>query len=182
MQYGESMFGNSHRATHPIANNSLTAPLVVTMLRPERAVSREFCPMMVQGLTTHLSTFGPKDTANRVVSALKARGITLVARVDHAEAAAKVGMSLQPTLLLIFGNPKAGTPLIQAAQTIGIDLPLKLLVWQDSAGRTNLSYNDVEWLARRHNLGGDSARALAALGLSLADIAVEATDSQETHP
>jgi uncharacterized protein (DUF302 family) len=135
--------------------------------------------MMIQGLTTHLSDYGPKDTANRVVSAIEARGIPLVAKVDHAEAAALVGMSLQPTLLLIFGNAKAGTPLMQAAQTMGIDLPLKLLVWEDSAGRTNLSYNDVEWLGRRHNLGNDSAHALAALVQSLADIAAEATGSQE---
>jgi uncharacterized protein (DUF302 family) len=137
--------------------------------------------MMVQGLTTHLSNFSPKDTADRVVSVIKARGIPLVAKVDHAEAAAEVGMSLRPTLLLIFGNPKTGTPLMQAARTMGIDLPLKLLVWEDSTGHTNLSYNDVEWLARRHNLDDDSARAFTALGQTLADIAVEATGSQQTQ-
>jgi uncharacterized protein (DUF302 family) len=137
--------------------------------------------MMAQGLTTHLSTYGTKDTADRVVSAIKSRGITLVARIDHADAATRVGMSLQPTLLLIFGNAKAGTPLMQVAQTMGIDLPLKLLVWEDSAGRTNISYNDVGWLARRHKLGGESTRALAALGQSLADIVAEATGSQGTH-
>jgi uncharacterized protein (DUF302 family) len=135
--------------------------------------------MTVQGLTTHLSIFGPKDTADRVISAIKARGIPLVARADHAEAAAKVGMFLKPTLLLIFGNPKAGTPLMQATQTIGIDLPLKLLVWEDGAGRTNLSYNDVEWLVRRHNLGDDGVRAFAALGQTLADIAIEATSGHD---
>lgn len=136
--------------------------------------------MMVQGLTTRLSSFGPKHTADQVISAINARGIPLIARVDHTEAAAKVGMFLKPTLLLIFGSPKAGTPLMQATQTIGIDLPLRLLVWEDGAGRTNLSYNDIEWLARRHNLGEDDVRAFAALGQTLADIAVEATGSQDT--
>jgi uncharacterized protein (DUF302 family) len=130
--------------------------------------------MTVQGLTTHPSKYGPKDTASRVVSAIKDHGITLVAMVDHTEAAARVGMSLRPTLLLIFGNAKTGTPLMQAAQTMGIDLPLKLLVWEDSAGGTNISYNDVEWLGRRHGVGGDSAHALAVLVGSLADIAAEA--------
>jgi uncharacterized protein (DUF302 family) len=134
---------------------------------------------MVQGLTTYPSKYGPKDTANRVVSAIKTRGITLVAMVDHTEAAARVGMSLQPTLLLIFGNAKTGTPLMQAAQTMGIDLPLKVLVWEDSAGSTNISYNDVEWLGRRHGVGSDSAHALAALVQGLADIAAEATGGQD---
>jgi uncharacterized protein (DUF302 family) len=130
--------------------------------------------MTVQGLTTRPSKYGPKDTANRAVSAIKDHGITLVAMVDHTEAAARVGMSLRPTLLLIFGNAKTGTPLMQAAQTMGIDLPLKLLVWEDSAGGTNISYNDVEWLGRLHGVGGDSAHALAVLVGSLADIAAEA--------
>jgi uncharacterized protein (DUF302 family) len=132
--------------------------------------------MTVQGLTTRPSKYGPKDTANRVVSAIKDHGITLVAMVNHTEAAARVGMSLRPTLLLIFGNAKTGTPLMQAAQTMGIDLPLKLLVWEDSAGRTNISYNDAEWLGRRHGVGSDSTHALAVLAGSLADIAAEAAN------
>ena len=82
--------------------------------------------------------------------------MTILARIDHAAAAANVGMALRPTEVLIFGNPLAGTPLMQAAQTIGIDLPLKALVWQDDAGKTWLAYNDPTWLARRH--GADRRR------------------------
>jgi uncharacterized protein (DUF302 family) len=130
--------------------------------------------MTIEGLTTRPSKYGPKDTAKRVISAIEGRGIALVAMVDHTEAAARVGMALQPTLLLIFGNAKTGTPLMQAAQTMGIDLPLKLLVWEDSAGRTNISYNDVEWLGRRHGVSAEGAQALAVLVGSLADIAADA--------
>ncbi len=74
--------------------------------------------------------------------------MTILARIDHAAAAAKVGMTLRPTEVLIFGDPLAGTPLMQAAQTLGIDLPLKALVWQDDAGKTWVAYNDPTWLAR----------------------------------
>jgi uncharacterized protein (DUF302 family) len=142
---------------------------------------QEFQTVIVKGLTTYLSTFGPKDTADRAISAIKARGIPLVASVDHAEAADEVSMSLRPTLLLIFGNPKAGTPLLQVSQTMGIDLPLKLLIWEDSLGQTNLSYNDPVWLARRHSLGEDCAQTLAVLSQTLEDVAVEATGGPKTE-
>jgi uncharacterized protein (DUF302 family) len=136
---------------------------------------QEFHTMSVQGLVTYHSTFGPKDTAERAISAIEARGIPFVASVDHAVAADKVRMALRPTLLLIFGNPKAGTPLMQVGQTMGIDLPLKLLIWEDGLGQTNLSYNDPEWLARRHSLDDYCAETLAVLSQTLADVAVEAT-------
>ena len=75
-----------------------------------------------------------------------------MARIDHAAGAAKAGMKLRPTEVLIFGNPKSGTPLMQAAQTLGIDLPLRALVWQDEAEKTWVAYNDPEWLAERHGV------------------------------
>ena len=106
--------------------------------------------MAADGLTTVESPFGPKETMDRLEAQVKAKGLTVFARVDHAAGAAEVGLPLRPNELLIFGNDKGGTPLMQANQTIGIDLPLKALVWQDAAGKTWLSYNDPAWLAKRH--------------------------------
>jgi len=88
---------------------------------------------------------------------VKARGIRVFARIDHAAGATEAGLSLRPTELLIFGNANAGTPLMQSIQSIGIDLPLKALVWQDSHGATWLSYNDPAWLAARHGVPADMA-------------------------
>ena len=111
--------------------------------------------MAADGLTTIRSNYGPKDTMNRLEAEVKARGMTVFAHVDHAAGAAAAGLQLRPTDLLIFGNAKGGTPLMQSVQTIGIDLPLKILVWQDAAGATWISYNDPSWLAKRHGLGAD---------------------------
>jgi len=127
---------------------------------------------MVDGLATVQSAHGPKETMDRLAAAVTSRGITILARIDHAAAAAAVGMTLRPTELLIFGNPKAGTPLMQADQTIGIDLPLKLLVWQDEEETTWIGYNDPEWLATRHGLG--STPVLGTMAKALAAIAAEA--------
>jgi uncharacterized protein (DUF302 family) len=110
--------------------------------------------MAVDGLITIESAYGPKDTMDRLEAAVKAKGLNVFARIDHAAGAAEVGLQLRPTALLIFGNAKGGTPLMQAAQTIGIDLPLIALVWQDAAGKTWLSYNDPDWIAKRHGAGG----------------------------
>jgi uncharacterized protein (DUF302 family) len=110
--------------------------------------------MAVQGLTTLKSSHGPRDTMNRLEAAVKARGMTVFARIDHSAGAAAAGLSLNPTELLIFGNARGGTPLMRTAQTIGIDLPMKALVWQDASGSTWLSYNDPAWLAQRHGLSG----------------------------
>jgi uncharacterized protein (DUF302 family) len=113
--------------------------------------------MPVQGLTTLKSNNGPRETMNRLETAVKAKGMTVFARIDHAAGASAVDMSLNPTEVLIFGNARGGTPLMQSAQTIGIDLPLKALVWQNASGETWLSYNDPAWLAERHGLSGKEA-------------------------
>lgn len=110
--------------------------------------------MDVDGLITVRSSYGPEETINRFEAAVRARGMTVFAHVDHAAGAAAVGLPLRPTDLLIFGNANGGTPLMQSAQTVGVDLPLKVLVWQDAAGDTRLSYNDPSWLMKRHGLGG----------------------------
>jgi len=109
--------------------------------------------MAADGLITLRSSYGPKETMNKLETEVKAKGLTVFARIDHAAGAAEVGLPLPPTELLIFGNAKGGTPLMQSVQTIGIDLPLKALVWQDASGTTWLSYNDPNWLAKRHGLG-----------------------------
>jgi uncharacterized protein (DUF302 family) len=133
--------------------------------------------MAAEGLTTMRSSYGPKETMDRLEAEVKAKGITVFARIDHAAGAAEVGLSLRPTEVLIFGNPKGGTPLMQAVQTIGIDLPLKALVWQDASGVTWLSYNDPSWLAKRHGLGNEVAAAVSGMTAALAAVTKAATAS-----
>lgn len=99
----------------------------------------------------------------------------MFARIDHAAGAASVGLPLRPTELLIFGDAKAGTPLMQADQAIGIDLPLKALVYEDAAGKVWLSYNDPSWLAQRHGLGPAVASNVAQMAAALQAIATRAT-------
>jgi uncharacterized protein (DUF302 family) len=113
--------------------------------------------MAAQGLTTIKSSHGPHETMNRLETAVKAKGMTVFARIDHSAGASAAGLSLNPTEVLIFGDARGGTPLMQSVQTIGIDLPLKALVWQDPSGDTWLSYNDPAWLAKRHGLSGTEA-------------------------
>lgn len=133
--------------------------------------------MTTDGLTTLRSGFGPEDTMNRFEAEVRAKGLTVFAHIDHAAGATAAGLSLQPMDLLIFGNAKGGTPLMQSVQTIGIDLPLKALVWQDAAGDTWLSYNDPSWLAHRHGLGPEvdtAVRAMTRLLVALAKVATTA--------
>jgi uncharacterized protein (DUF302 family) len=113
--------------------------------------------MTAQGLTTIKSSFGPKDTMRRLEAAVQAKGMTVFARIDHAAGATAAGLSLRPTEVLIFGNAKGGTPLMNSVQTIGLDLPLKALVWEDAAGDTWLSYNDPAWLAKRYGAAAEPA-------------------------
>lgn len=106
------------------------------------------------GLVRVKSAHGVKETLDRLETALKDKGVNIVARVDHAASAEKVGLKLRPTSVLVFGNPKAGTPLMQCKQTIAIDLPQRALAWQDEAGQVWLAYNDQQALAKRHALAG----------------------------
>ena len=130
--------------------------------------------MTADGLIACVSKFGPKETMDRLAAAVTTRGISIMARIDHAAAAAAIGMELRPTEVLIYGNPRAGTPLMQAVQTVGIDLPLKALVWQDEGGTTRLAYNDSQWLAQRHGVGAGLDRTLHAIADALAAVAREA--------
>src|SRR5215831_10898372 len=108
--------------------------------------------LIVDGLTSIRSSFGPKETMDRLEAEIRAHGLNVFARIDHAAGAAEVGLTLRPTELIIFGNARGGTPLMQAAQTVGIDLPLKALVWEDASGKTWLSYNEPSWIAQRHGI------------------------------
>jgi uncharacterized protein (DUF302 family) len=133
--------------------------------------------MAADGLTTLRSSYGPKDTMTRLEAEVKARGMTVFARIDHAAGAAGAGLPLRPTELLIFGNAKAGTPLMQTVQTTGIDLPLKALVWEDASGATWLSYNDPAWLAQRHGVAGETETVIGMMSKALDAVAQAAISS-----
>ena len=111
----------------------------------------------MEGLTSIRSRLGPKETMDRLQAEISDKGMKVFARIDHAAGAAEVGLTLRPTELIIFGNARGGTPLMQSNQTVGIDLPLKALVWQDAAGKTFISYNEPSWIAQRHGVANAEA-------------------------
>src|SRR6266498_5535824 len=104
------------------------------------------------GLIVIKSPNKSKDTMDRLESLVKQKGLTIFARIDHAAGAAKIGKKLRPTELLIFGNPQGGTPFMECGQTVGIDLPLKALVWEDGSGQVWLGYNDPTYVANRQGV------------------------------
>ena len=124
------------------------------------------------GLIAAESLRGAKDTMDRLESVAKERGLNVFARIDHAAGAARVGRKLRATEVLIFGNPQGGTPFMECAQSVGIDLPLKALVWQDEAGKVWVGYNDPAYLAARHGVA--SCPAAAGLAKALAGLVQEA--------
>ena len=124
------------------------------------------------GLVAIKSPFPAKETMDRFEQNAKQRGLNVFARIDHAAGAAKIGKTLRPTEVLIFGNPQGGTPLMECAQSVGIDLPLKALVWEDAQGQVWLGYNDPAYLARRHGVA--QCPAVGALSRALSGLA-EAT-------
>jgi uncharacterized protein (DUF302 family) len=129
--------------------------------------------MAADGLITIKSPHSAKDTMNRLEAVVKEKGLNVFARIDHAAGAAKVGKSLRPTELLIFGNPQGGTPFIECAQTVGIDLPLKALVWEDASSQVWLGYNDTAFLAKRHEVPACAAAVnLANVVAAMAQAAV----------
>jgi uncharacterized protein (DUF302 family) len=140
-------------------------------------VLAETSPGDPTGLVTVESAHDVPTTVERLVTAAEAKGLTVFARIDHAAGAEQVGMELPPTQLVIFGTAKVGTPLMQCDRTVGIDLPLKALIWEDADGKVLLGYNASAWLASRHDLE-DCAPALAKIGDALAALASEATANQ----
>jgi uncharacterized protein (DUF302 family) len=125
------------------------------------------------GLTQIKSPHGVKDTIDRLEAAAKARNLIIFLRVDHAAGAQKAGRTLRPTELLVFGNPQGGTPLMECAQSAGIDLPLKALAWQDASGQVWLGFNEPAFLAARHGAAG--CAVVPNLKKALEGLAAEAT-------
>jgi uncharacterized protein (DUF302 family) len=113
---------------------------------------------------------------NRLTAEIGAKGLQVFARIDHAAGAAEVALTLRPTELVIFGNARGGTPLMQSVQTVGIDLPLKVLVWQDAEGKAWLSYNEPAWIAQRHHVTS-AGPVVSKLGAALNTIVRAAADS-----
>jgi uncharacterized protein (DUF302 family) len=116
------------------------------------------------GIVDVPSNHSVDETVEKVKNILQSKGITLFAVVDHSGEAEKMGMKMPPTKLLIFGNPKGGTPLMLAVPSVAIDLPLKILVWEDGQGKVWLSYNSLEYLQQRHGLPQDLLQNIAVVG------------------
>lgn len=117
---------------------------------------------MNNGLITIPSQFPVKDTIDRLVAKITSVGLLVFGRVDHAAGAKQAGFDLRPTELLIFGNPRGGTPLMLDKQSAGIDLPVKALAWEDAGGKVWLTYNDPAWIVERHGLSEPSVQAVCA--------------------
>jgi uncharacterized protein (DUF302 family) len=113
------------------------------------------------GIVSKSSKHSVDETLAKLQAILKAKEVAIFALIDHSGEAKKVGMEMHPTKLLIFGNPKGGTPLMLAAPTIAIDLPLKILIWEDDMGKVWVSYNSPEYLAQRHGLPQNLAQNIA---------------------
>ncbi len=131
--------------------------------------------MAAEGLHTVASRFDQAETLHRLEAAIEAKGMTIFARIDHAAGAAEVGQALRPTMLVIFGSARAGTPLMQASDTIAIDLPLKAVVWQGAHGRTQVTYEDPHWLATRHGLSGSADPTVEKIAAALEGVVSAAT-------
>lgn len=117
--------------------------------------------LQANGMVHLASRYGAPETWKRLEDLVLARKLSILARIDHSGDAAKVGLTMQFTKLLIFGNPKAGTPLMVASPTLALDLPLKALVWEDVEGNVRLSYNSPEYLKQRHNVPDDLIKNIA---------------------
>ncbi|HEY4838040.1 MAG TPA: DUF302 domain-containing protein [Candidatus Acidoferrales bacterium] len=116
----------------------------------------------------HLSSpYSAPETLQRVESILRTKNLTIFARIDHSGEAEKVGLAMRPTQLIIFGSPRAGTPMMIASPTLAIDLPLKALVWQDAEGKVWVSYNDPNYLKRRHNISDELLKNISGVGALL---------------
>ena len=128
-----------------------------------------------EGLVTKASKYTVADTVNRLETVLKSSGMTVFARIDHGAEAEKVGLAMRLAHVIVFGNPKGGTPLMVASPTVAIDLPLKALVWEDAGGRVWLSYNTAAYLKSRHNISGKD-EAIAALDRALDTLTTKALE------
>jgi uncharacterized protein (DUF302 family) len=120
-------------------------------------------PDAVNGLISKASKASVEETTERFAVLLRTKGITLFALVDHSGEAEKAGLKMPPTKLLIFGSPKGGTPVMLAVPTIAIDLPLKVLVWEDAGGKAWVSFNDPGYLQNRHHVPGELLKNISVV-------------------
>jgi uncharacterized protein (DUF302 family) len=127
------------------------------------------------GLISKPSRYSARETMDRLAAVLQSKGMTVFARIDHAAEAEKIGIKMRPSQLLVFGNPKGGTPLMAAAPTVAIDLPLKALAWEDAGGKVWLGYNSPSYLKERHGIEGmdEALKALAGVLDAMTDKALE---------
>jgi len=158
----------------------IALPLTLALLagQAQLVYSAEANQLDASGLVMIDSAYDVRTTADRLEAAAASRGLTIFSRIDHAAGAADAGMTLPPMELIIFGTAKVGTPLMQCDPTVGIDLPLKALIWRDENGRAVLGYNSTAALAARYELG-DCAPVLAKIDTALAALATEATGTSE---
>jgi uncharacterized protein (DUF302 family) len=119
------------------------------------------------GMVHITSRFSAQETVEKIESAIRSKGITIFARIDHSDEAAKAGLRMHFAQLIVFGSPKAGTPLMVAAPTLALDLPLKALVWEDADGKVWVSYNSPEYLQERHNVPKELVPNIAGVGMLL---------------
>jgi uncharacterized protein (DUF302 family)/uncharacterized membrane protein YidH (DUF202 family) len=131
--------------------------------RPENREERTMAPAASKGIIDRPSNYSVEQTVDRLKNILQAKGVTLFALVDHSGEAEKVGMKMRDTKLVIFGSPKAGTPLMLAAPSIAIDFPLKILVWEDGEGKVWISYNSPEYLKERHGVPQELMQNIAVV-------------------
>lgn len=135
-----------------------------TYMSRQQAVAQATGPT---GLIIKASPYSVEETETRFKQILDAKGLNLFATVDHTQNAAGAGLDLRPTRVVIFGNPKVGTPLMQCQQTIAIDLPQKVLIWEDDKGQVNIAYNEPQYLGGRHRLDGCGVEAIKTVSGAL---------------
>ena len=126
------------------------------------------------GLVNVESAYTVKETADRMESILKEKGMTVFNRINHSEGAGNVGIELRDTVLIIFGNPKVGSPLMKCRQSVAIDLPQKALIWEDDSDQVWISYNDPKYLVKRHNITG-CEQVISKIEMALAGIVKSAS-------
>ncbi len=144
---------------------------VIALFSVQTAVAQD---AMDSGVSSIESPFDVSMTIDKLTAALESKGMTVFGRVNHTSNADNVGLSLRPTEVLIFGNPKIGTPLMNCAQSVALDLPQKMLAWQDEAGQTHLGWNDPMYLQKRHGIEGCD-EVLKKVSGALANFAKAAT-------
>ncbi len=144
------------------------------------AVANQVLADVGEGMVIVPSQHSVAETMDKLESALAAKGMTVFARIDHAQGAGIAGIEMRPTQVLVFGNPKIGSPLMLCQPSIAIDLPQKMLVWQDSSGQVALAYNDPMYLAKRHGISEQAAcyPILSKVSGALANFAAAASKTR----